>query len=371
MATKLTTEKKKDLLSKFKSIGTAKNQDCLEDSFIFKTREEIPTDIPVLNIAFSGSPDGGFSSGITLFAGVSKSGKSFLSLCCASAYLKKYDDAICLFYDSEFGASKDYFRATGIDMNRVLHIPITNIEELLFDIVQKIENIERDEHVVIVIDSIGNLASKKEAVDALEGKSAEDMTRAKKIKSLFRNITPKLVLKNIPLFAINHVYQSMDFVPRTIVSGGQGPMLSADTVFVITKSQEKAPDKSVAGWNFTLNVDKSRKIKEKTKLTFQSMYDVGVNKYSGLLDIAVELGYVTKPKQGFYQKVNPETGEILDEKMYREKNTNTAEFWNDLLSNEKFKKDIEKKFLLVNIDSDGNTTFNTDDDSEGDEDDEV
>lgn len=348
MATeKISSDKKKDLLSKFKKIGTVKKQDCLEDSFIFKSRNEISTDIPILNIAFSGRIDGGYTSGITLFAGVSKSGKSFLSLCCASAYLKKYDDAICLFYDSEFGSNKDYFRATGIDMNRVLHIPITNIEELLFDIVQKIENIEEDDHVVIVIDSIGNLASKKEVVDALEEKSAEDMTRAKKMKSLFRNITPKLVLKNIPLFAINHVYQTMDFMPKTIVSGGQGPILSADTVFVITKSQEKASDKTLVGWNFSLNIEKSRKIKEKSKLVFQSMYDAGVNKYSGLLDIAVELGFVTKPKQGFYQKVNPDTGEIIDEKMYREKNTNTPEFWDDLLNNDAFKKAVENKFLLV------------------------
>lgn len=346
-ATKLSSEKKKDLLSKFKGIGTVKKQDCLEDSFIFKNRNEISTDIPILNIAFSGNPDGGFTSGITLFAGVSKSGKSFLSLCCASAYLKKYDDAICLFYDSEFGSNKDYFRATGIDMNRVLHIPITNIEELLFDIVQKIENIEEDDHVVIVIDSIGNLASKKEVVDALEEKSAEDMTRAKKMKSLFRNITPKLVLKNIPLFAINHVYQTMDYMPRTIVSGGQGPILSADTVFVITKSQEKSSDKSLAGWNFTLNVEKSRKIKEKSKLVFQSMYDTGVNKYSGLLDIALELGFVTKPKNGSYQKVDPETGEIIDEKVYKEKDTNSAEFWTDILNKSDFKKAVENKFLLV------------------------
>ncbi len=36
--------------------------------------------------------------------------------------------------------------------------------------------------VIIVVDSVGNLASKKEVDDALEGKSVADMTRAKQMK---------------------------------------------------------------------------------------------------------------------------------------------------------------------------------------------
>ena len=72
----------------------------------------------------------------------------------------------------------------------MLHTPITDVEKLKFDIIGQLENIERNDKVVIVIDSIGNLASKKELEDAINEKSVTDMSRAKALKGLFRMITP-------------------------------------------------------------------------------------------------------------------------------------------------------------------------------------
>src|SRR5690606_20064726 len=126
--------------------------------------------------------------GLLLVAGPSKHFKSSISLVMAAAYMKKYSDAVLMFYDSEFGSPKSYFQAFGIDTNRVLHTPITNIEELKFDIMGQLEQIQRGDKVIFLIDSIGNLASKKEVEDALNEKSVADMSRAKQLKSLFRMI---------------------------------------------------------------------------------------------------------------------------------------------------------------------------------------
>ena len=145
---------------------------------------------------------------------------TMIALVCAKAYLDKYDDAVMIFYDSEMGASKEYFNSLGIDQERVLYTPITDVEELKFDVMAQLEQIKRGDHVIIVIDSVGNLASKKEVEDALNEKSAADMTRAKQLKSLTRMITPHLNLKNIPLIMINHVYQEIALYPKAIVSGG-------------------------------------------------------------------------------------------------------------------------------------------------------
>ena len=119
------------------------------------------------------------------------------SLICARAYLDKFEDAVMLFYDSEMGAGSKYFESLGIDPGRVLHVPITDIEQLKFDIMAQLEEIKRGDHVIIVVDSIGNLASKKEVDDALSEKSSADMTRAKQLKSIFRMVTPHLNLKNV------------------------------------------------------------------------------------------------------------------------------------------------------------------------------
>jgi RecA/RadA recombinase len=142
------------------------------------------------------------------------------ALLMAGAYLKKHKDACLMFYDSEFGSPQQYFESFGIDTNRVLHIPIKNIEELKFDIVNQLEQMERKDKVIIVIDSVGNLASKKELEDAMNEKSVADMTRAKALKGLFRMVTPYLTMKNISLLAINHTYLEIGLFPKSIVSGG-------------------------------------------------------------------------------------------------------------------------------------------------------
>jgi RecA/RadA recombinase len=140
----------------------------------------------------------------------------------ASAFLNKKKDGVILFYDSEFGSPDSYFKNFGIDTSRVLHLPIKNVEELKFDIVTQLEAMDKSDDVLILIDSIGNLASKKEVDDALKENSAADMSRAKQLKSLFRMVTPYLTMKNIPMIVINHTYQEIGLFPKQIVGGGTG-----------------------------------------------------------------------------------------------------------------------------------------------------
>jgi len=170
-------------------------------------RELVSTPIPMLNVALSGEINGGLGCGLTMIAGPSKHFKTLFGLVMVGAYMKAHKDAICLFYDSEFGAGKAYFESAGVPSDRVIHTPIMNLEELKFDIIQQLEEITEKDNVVIFIDSVGNLASKKEVEDAKDSKSVADMTRAKQMKSLWRMVTPYLNLYNIPVLAINHTYQ--------------------------------------------------------------------------------------------------------------------------------------------------------------------
>jgi hypothetical protein len=208
------------LIEKMMKVGTTKNASVLSSSSFFNAKEIIPTDLPILNIAFSGSLDGGLVPGLTVLAGKSKTFKTMTSLYCMKAYLDKYPDGIALLYDSEFGITPEYIASFNIDTDRVIHIPIKDVEELKFDIVQKLQEIGDKDRIFIMIDSVGNLASKKEVEDAQNEKSVADMSRAKSFKSLFRIITPHLTTKNIPCIAINHVYDSMELYSKAIVSGG-------------------------------------------------------------------------------------------------------------------------------------------------------
>lgn len=193
----------------------------LDKSPVYSDKGIVTTGFPLLNVAWSGSVRGGYEEGkITTFAGPSKHGKTFLSFVSAKAFQDKYEDGIILFFDIEYGTPMDYLEGIGIDLDRMVHVPITNLEELKFDIVNQLNNLQEGDKVCIVLDSLSNTPSKKELEDTLSEKSTADMTRAREAKSLFRMITPLLAKHKVPMFVITHVYQTMDFISKAVVSGG-------------------------------------------------------------------------------------------------------------------------------------------------------
>jgi len=346
------------LLDKIKKNSTIKDTAILEKSKFFQDKDMISTDIPVLNVALGGSLNGGFTPGLTMWAGPSKNFKTAFCLIMVKAYQEKYPEGVVLFYDSEFGTPQGYFDTFGIDTSRVLHTPVTDVEQLKFDIMTQLNDIARGERVMIVIDSIGNLASKKEVEDALEGKSVADMTRAKQIKSLFRMVTPHLTLKDIPMVVVNHTYKEIGLYPKDIVGGGTGSYYSADNIYILGRQQEKEGTE-VIGYSFIINVEKSRYVREKSKIPVTVTFEGGVNKYSGLMDIALETGHVTKPNVGWYAKVDVETGEVEDKK-WRLADTQTAEFWDPILESESFQNAVEAKYKFASV-------FHTKDEEQVDE----
>ena len=331
-------------MDKLKKNSKLKHTDVLSESKFFNEKDFTPTDVPMINVALSGSVDGGLSSGLIVLAGPSKHFKTSFALLMASAYLKKHKDAVMLFYDSEFGSPQAYFKQFDIDTSRVLHTPITNVEELKFDLIGQLDNLDRKDNVIVVIDSIGNLASKKEMEDTMNEKSVADMSRAKALKGLFRMTTPYLAMKNIPLLAVNHTYMEIGLFPKAIVGGGTGIYYSADNIWIIGRRQNKTGTE-VTGYDFVVNIEKSRYVKEKSKIPVTVSWEGGVEKYSGLLEVALAAGYVGKPSNGWYCRVDRETGEIVDPK-YREKDTLKAEFWDPIFNETDFKEFIQKLYTI-------------------------
>ena len=332
------------IMDKLKKNSKIKETEILSTSKFFTEKDMVPTDVPMVNVALSGSVDGGISPGLTVLAGPSKHFKTSFALLMAGAYLNAKPDAVMLFYDSEFGSPQSYFEQFGIDTNRVLHTPIANVEELKFDLVNQLEELDRNDDVIIVIDSIGNLASKKELEDALAEKGVADMSRAKALKGLFRMTTPYLTMKNIPLLAINHTYKEIGLFPKDIVGGGTGIYYSADNIWIIGRQQEKQGTE-VVGYNFVINIEKSRYVKEKSKIPIGVSWEGGVQKYSGLLDAALAGGYVVKPSNGWYQKVDTTTGEVIGNKV-RTKDTLNAEFWEPVFETTNFAEFLQKTYKI-------------------------
>lgn len=148
--------------------------------------------------------------------------------------------------------------------------------------------------------------------------------RINSIKSVGKKPVYDITVSNI------HHY----FLKNGVVTHNSGGLYAANTIFFITKAQEK-DGTDLAGYKFTINIEKSRYVREKAKFPFVVTYEKGIDKYSGLLDYALQGEFVIKPSMGWYQKVDPDTGEVLEGK-YREKDTHNKAFWDMYLSSDKF-----------------------------------
>lgn len=122
-----------------------------------------------------------------------------------------------------------------------------------------------------------------------------------------------------------------------VVSHNTGPRYSANQVWIITKAQEKSGTE-LEGFTFTINIDKSRFVREKSKIPLKVTFENGIDYYSGLLDLALESGHIIKPSNGWYQ-----LKDTVDK--FREKDT--GPLLDQCLKDNTFLEFIENKYKLV------------------------
>jgi RecA/RadA recombinase len=314
-------------------------------SYFTEATEYIPTDIPALNIAFCGSIDGGFSGGLVEIGAPSKHFKSSFGLVAMRAFQKKHPDGIIIFYDSEGGITLDMLAEHGVDTSKVWHDWITNTDELITKMIPQLDGLAEKDPVMFFIDSIGGVSSMREFNNAMEGEVTTDMgVRAKEIKSFTRMINAKLKIKRIPCIMINHTYKTLSTYSTDQHAGGTGVAYSADTMWGISREQDKDKNtKVLEGWFFNIKIDKSRFIEEQVKFGIHVTYADGIAKYSGLAEIAEELGVISKVHGGY---------EFKDLKISSDDIDTNEVFWNRIFNETNFKKLVENKYKLGKKDKD-------------------
>ncbi len=130
-----------------------------------------------------------------------------------------------------------------------------------------------------------------------------------------------------------------------IISHNTGSYYNSDNIWILGRQQEKE-DGEIAGYHFVINVEKSRYVKEKSKIPITVMFDGGINKWSGLFDIALEGNYIASPKKGWYTVVNRDTGE-LGTNMRASDFIDSSEFWNKMFKETDFADYIKSKYTLA------------------------
>ena len=107
---------------------------------------------------------------------------------CREAQKKGY---LTIYLDSEGAIDRSFAERLGVDVSKLLWVPVDTIEKTKTFIATMIKELEEQnpetrDRVFIVLDSIGNLSSTKEKEDTLSGAGARDMTKQQALKALFR-----------------------------------------------------------------------------------------------------------------------------------------------------------------------------------------
>ena len=252
----------------------------------------------ILNAQLSGSIYGGIPNNrVTAIAGEQATGKTFYAIGIASTFLNDHPDGAVFYFDSEAAATPDLFRDRGLDPGRVWHFPIDTIEEFRTQMIRILDNLlktpEKDRKpLLIILDSLGMLASNKEMEDAMNDKQVRDMTKSQTIKSVFRIITSKLGKLKIPMIVTNHTYKTMNpYGDPTDMGGGSGLKYAASTIITLTKSKEKDSSKEIIGNIIKVKTYKSRLTKENTQIATRLFFDSrGLDEYYGLLELGEKHG---------------------------------------------------------------------------------
>ena len=260
----------------------------------------ISTGSYVLNALLSGSIYGGLPANkITALAGEPATGKTYYTLNIVKQFLIDNPDGGVMYFESESALTKQMFVDRAIDARRVHIVPVTTIQEFRTQCVKILDKYmetpaEDRPPMLMVLDSLGNLSTEKEISDIAEGKDTRDMTRAQLIRGTFRVITLKLSKAKVSMIVTNHTYDVVgSYVPTKKMGGGSGLEYAASTIIFLSKKREKV-DNEVVGNIVKCKLQKSRlTIADKIVETLLR-YDTGVDKYYGLLDLALKFGVIKK-----------------------------------------------------------------------------
>ena len=254
----------------------------------------IDTGSYIFNGLLSGTIHGGLPANkITALAGESATGKTFFVLGVVDNFLKQNPDAGVIYFESESALTKDMIEDRGIDSSRMIIMPVTTVQEFRHQAIRVLDKyIEQDvsdrKPMLLVLDSLGMLSTTKEIEDTTEGKETRDMTRAQIIKAAFRVLTLKLGRAKVPMVITNHTYDVVgSYVPMKEMGGGSGLKYAASTIMYLSKKKDK-DGKEVVGNIVKCKIQKSRITKENSSVDVRISYGKGLDKYYGLLDLAVK-----------------------------------------------------------------------------------
>ena len=298
------------------------NKDSDQVAFFLDGRESTPTDFTdfistgatMLDVAISNRANGGIAVGrITELTGLEGSGKSLIGAQLIANTQRR--GGVGVLIDTETAVNPEFYKAVGIDTNKLVYVHLQTVEEI-FDaittIIEKVRNgKDKDKLVTIVVDSVAAASTKKE-MEADFGKDGYATDKAIIISKAMRKITGLLGRERIALVFTNQLRQKMNamaFSDPWTTSGGKAIAFHASTrlrLSLMGKISNSAGD--VIGVKVKANVVKNRLGPPHRTAEFEIYFNRGIDDVGAWLSVMKENKMV---KQGgaWYVYTDPITGE--------------------------------------------------------------
>ena len=250
----------------------------------------------ILNGLLSGSLNGGLPANkITALAGESATGKTYFLMGIVKSFLEADPSAGVVYFESESAITKQMVIDRGIDPKRMVVFPVTTVQQFRTEALKVLDSyLEQDESdrqpLFMCLDSLGMLSTTKEVEDTSDGKETRDMTRAQVLKAAFRVLTLKLGRAKVPMVITNHTYDVVgSMFPTKEMGGGSGLKYAASSIVYLSKKKEKDGTEVIGNIIHCKN-HKSRLTVENKMVDVRLLYERGLDRYYGLLDLALEHG---------------------------------------------------------------------------------
>lgn len=284
----------------------------LEDSTLSRVGGWIDTGSYVLNAIISGSINGGIPKGrVTMLGGESMTGKTLFVLKILANAQK--EGLIPVIFDTENAVDPEGAERIGLDISKVKYVPCVTIEQTrnaLYKFLTSVKEKGLEGKFIVAIDSLGNLQSELEHTRMGKESTSSDMgSKARAMKSLMQTCTNLGATTQTTILCTNHVYddpaalfpsiekhmpggKSIVYLPSVTVQLARKPVKSDGGKTM--DAETAVGQKNYAGIIIRALTRKNRFIKQYLQGEMFLSFHTGLDRYYGLLDLAVGVGAVVQ-----------------------------------------------------------------------------
>jgi recombination protein RecA len=265
----------------------------------------------MLDLAISNRPNGGFPVGrITEITGLEASGKSLLAAHALTDTQRQ--GGLAVYIDTESAVSREFLEAIGLDLTKMLYVPLETIEDIfesIENIVESVRKSNKDKLVTIIVDSVMGASTKQEMAAEFD-KDGYATSKSIILSKGMRKLTNMIAREKICLIFTNQLRTRLgvSFGDPWTTSGGKAiPFHASVRLRLKSVGQIKVKD-NIIGIKTRAQVIKNRMGPPLKSVDYDIYFESGIDDFGGWLNIMKDYGIV-KQAGAWYTYVNKETGE--------------------------------------------------------------